>query len=75
MCLAIPAFVEQLIAENHAIVNLSGIRKEISLVLVEDIVPGDYVIVHVGFALQKLDPLEAERTLAMFAEISSHNQE
>jgi len=75
MCLAIPAFVEQLTAENHAIVNLSGIRKEISLVLVEDIVPGDYVIVHVGFALQKLDPLEAERTLAMFAEISSRNQD
>ncbi|MBV6446808.1 HypC/HybG/HupF family hydrogenase formation chaperone [Nitrosomonas sp.] len=75
MCLAIPAFVEQLTAENHAIVNLSGIRKEISLVLVEDIVPGDYVIVHVGFALQKLDPLEAERTLAMFAEISSRDQD
>ncbi|MBS0498421.1 MAG: HypC/HybG/HupF family hydrogenase formation chaperone [Gammaproteobacteria bacterium] len=75
MCLAIPAFVEQLTAENHAIVNLSGIRKEISLALVEDIAPGDYVIVHVGFALQKLDPLEAERTLAMFAEISSHDQE
>ena len=75
MCLAIPAFVEQLTAENHAIVNLSGIRKEISLVLVEDIVPGDYVIVHVGFALQKLDPLEAERTLAMFAEISCHDQD
>jgi hydrogenase expression/formation protein HypC len=75
MCLAIPACVEQLTAANHAIVNLSGVRKEISLALVEDIVPGDYVIVHVGFALQKLDPLEAERTLAMFAEISAldHN--
>lgn len=71
MCLAIPACVEQLIAQNHAIVNLSGVRKEISLALVEDIAPGDYVIVHVGFALQKLDPLEAERTLAMFAEISA----
>ncbi|MBK7492252.1 MULTISPECIES: HypC/HybG/HupF family hydrogenase formation chaperone [Nitrosomonas] len=71
MCLAIPACVEQLTAANHAIVNLSGVRKEISLALVEDIVPGDYVIVHVGFALQKLDPLEAERTLAMFAEISA----
>ncbi|MDV6342586.1 HypC/HybG/HupF family hydrogenase formation chaperone [Nitrosomonas sp. Is35] len=71
MCLAIPACVEQLTAQNHAIVNLSGVRKEISLALVEDIVPGDYVIVHVGFALQKLDPLEAERTLAMFAEISA----
>ncbi|MBL8499672.1 MAG: HypC/HybG/HupF family hydrogenase formation chaperone [Nitrosomonas sp.] len=71
MCLAIPACIEQLTAQNHAIVNLSGVRKEISLALVEDIVPGDYVIVHVGFALQKLDPLEAERTLAMFAEISA----
>ena len=71
MCLAIPAYVEQLTTANHAIVNLSGVRKEISLALVEDIVPGDYVIVHVGFALQKLDPLEAERTLAMFAEISA----
>lgn len=71
MCLAIPACVEQLTAANHAIVNLSGVRKEISLALVEDIVPGDYVIVHVGFALQKLDPLEAKRTLAMFAEISA----
>lgn len=71
MCLAIPACVEQLTAANHAIVNLSGVRKEISLAMVEDIAPGDYVIVHVGFALQKLDPLEAERTLAMFAEISA----
>ena len=71
MCLAIPACVEQLTAQNHAIVNLSGVRKEISLALVEDIAPGDYVIVHVGFALQKLDPLEAERTLAMFAKISA----
>ena len=75
MCLAIPAYVEQLIAENHAIVNLGGIRKEISLALVEDIALGDYVIVHVGFALQKLDQLEAEHTLAMFAEISALNKD
>lgn len=75
MCLAIPACVEQLTDENHAIVNLGGIRKEISLVLVENIVPGDYVIVHVGFALQKLDQAEAEQTLAMFTEISALNKE
>lgn len=66
MCLAIPALVEQLTLNDNAIVNLSGIRKEISLALVENIVPGDYVIVHVGYALQKLDPDEAEQTLAMF---------
>ncbi|WP_293005469.1 HypC/HybG/HupF family hydrogenase formation chaperone [Nitrosomonas sp.] len=74
MCLAIPAYVEQLTANNHALVNISGIRKEISLALVEDIVPGDYIILHAGFALQKLDPAEAELTLAMFAEISFINQ-
>ena len=69
MCLAIPACVEQFIAGDSAIVNLGGVRKEISLALVEDIAVGDYVIVHVGFALQKLDPEEAAQTLALFAEI------
>ena len=69
MCLAIPACVEQLIAGDSAIVNLGGVRKEISLAPVEDIAVGDYVIVHVGFALQKLDPEEAAQTLALFAEI------
>jgi len=69
MCLAIPACVEQLIAGDSAIVNLGGVRKEISLALVEDVAVGDYVIVHVGFALQKLDPEEAAQTLALFAEI------
>ena len=69
MCLAIPACVEELIAGDSAIVNLGGGRKEISLALVEDIAVGDYVIVHVGFALQKLDPEEAAQTLALFAEI------
>jgi len=43
-------------------------RKRISLELVTDVQPGDYVIVHVGYALQKLDPAEAQRTLALFAE-------
>lgn len=69
MCLAIPACVEQLVAGDSAIVNLGGVRKEVSLALVEDIAVGDYVIVHVGFALQKLDPEEAAQTLALFAEI------
>ncbi len=69
MCLAIPACVEELIGENSAIVNLGGVRKDISLALLDDVAVGDYVIVHVGFALQKLDPEEAAQTLALFAEI------
>jgi hydrogenase expression/formation protein HypC len=73
MCLAIPACVEQLLDENNAIVNLGGVRKAISLALVEDVAVGDYVIVHVGYALQKLDVEEAARTLALFAEMSAMN--
>ncbi len=69
MCLAIPARIEELTTSGNAIVNLGGVRKEISLALVDDALVGDYVIVHVGYALQKLDQAEAEHTLAMFAEM------
>ncbi|MBU1426695.1 MAG: HypC/HybG/HupF family hydrogenase formation chaperone [Gammaproteobacteria bacterium] len=69
MCLAIPARIEELTTPGSAIVNLGGVRKEISLALVDDATTGDYVIVHVGYALQKLDQEEAERTLEIFAEM------
>lgn len=69
MCLAIPARIEEISDAENAMVNLGGVRKQISLALVEDIAVGDYVIVHVGFALQKLDQDEAEHTLALFAEL------
>jgi hydrogenase expression/formation protein HypC len=69
MCLAIPARIEEFTTADKAIVNLGGVRKEISLALVDDTAVGDYVIVHVGYALQKLDQEEAERTLEMFAEM------
>jgi hydrogenase expression/formation protein HypC len=70
MCLAIPARVVELPAADAAIVDLGGVRKEISLALVDDVGIGDYVIVHVGYALNKLDPEEAEKTLALFAEMA-----
>ena len=71
MCLAIPALVEQLNADDSAVVNLGGVRQAISLALVEDIEVGDYVIVHAGFALQKLDLAEAEHTLQLFEAMSA----
>jgi hydrogenase expression/formation protein HypC len=71
MCLAIPARIEEFTSLDNAVVNLGGVRKEISLSLVEDVRVGDYVIVHVGYALQKLDQEEAERTLEMFAEMGA----
>jgi len=68
MCLALPARVVELTADDNAVVDLGGVRKQVSLALVEGIAVGDYVIVHVGFALAKLDPDEAEQTLRTFAE-------
>ncbi len=68
MCLAIPARVVELAADDSALIDVGGVRKRIDLSLVEDVAVGDYVIVHVGYALAKLDPEEAARTLALFAE-------
>ena len=71
MCLAIPARVVELLPGQQAVVELSGVRKQVSIALVDDAQLGDYVIVHVGYAIGKIDPEEAERTLALFAELAS----
>ena len=71
MCLAIPVRVTEILEGDQAAVDLGGVRKEISLALVDGVNAGDYVIVHVGHALQKLDVEEAERTLALFREIGA----
>ncbi|WP_126444274.1 HypC/HybG/HupF family hydrogenase formation chaperone [Sulfuricystis multivorans] len=70
MCLAIPARVVEMPDADTAIVDLGGVKKAVSLALIDDVAVGDYVIVHVGFALNKLDPVEAERTLALFAQMN-----
>lgn len=70
MCLAIPVQVIELLPGDQAVVDLGGVRKEISLALVDGVAAGDYVILHVGYALQKLDCDEAEKTLALFAEMA-----
>ncbi|MCK9188407.1 HypC/HybG/HupF family hydrogenase formation chaperone [Acidithiobacillus sp.] len=70
MCLAIPVRVERLLDYELAVVELDGLRKEISLALVDGVREGDYVILHVGYALTRLEPEEAERTLALFAELA-----
>ncbi|MBK9244229.1 MAG: HypC/HybG/HupF family hydrogenase formation chaperone [Burkholderiales bacterium] len=68
MCLAVPVRVVELRGSDAAIVDLGGIRKEVSIALVDDVAVGDYVILHVGYALTRLDPAEAAKTLALFAE-------
>ena len=71
MCLAVPVRVERLLDNEMAVVEMDGLRKEISLALVDGVREGDYVILHVGYALTRLDPAEAERTLALFAELAN----
>jgi len=71
MCLALPVKVVKVGADGTAIVDLGGVRKEISLALVDDVKVGDYVILHAGYALARLDPDEAAKTLALFAELDA----
>lgn len=70
MCLAVPALVTALLPDDRATVSLGGVTSTCSLELVEGVAVGDYVIVHVGYALSRLDAEEAERTLALLAEIA-----
>ncbi|WP_028450164.1 HypC/HybG/HupF family hydrogenase formation chaperone [Chitinibacter tainanensis] len=70
MCLAIPARVTALLANDEARIEVGGVHKVISIALVDEVAVGDYLIVHVGFAIGKLDPAEAEQTLALFAQMA-----
>lgn len=74
MCLALPVKVIEIgrgPAGDMGLVDLDGVKKEISLALLDDVQVGDYVILHVGYALSRLDPDEAERTLALFADMGA----
>ena len=70
MCLAVPGRITEMRADDTALVDFSGVVKAISLALVEDVAVGDYVLVHVGFALQRIDPEEAQRTLELIGELT-----
>ena len=68
MCLALPARVLSVDAiTDTATVAIEQVRVEVSLALLENIQVGDYVLVHVGYALQKISEEQAEKTLELFA--------
>lgn len=75
MCLAVPALVEQVLENATARVRVGGVFQEVSTVLLEDLRPGDYVVVHVGFALSRIDPVEAQKTLALMEKLASSRGE
>lgn len=75
MCLALPAKVITINeATDMACVTLGEVKKEISIALVDDVNVGDYVLIHVGYALNKISPEEAEITLQVFAEAGLTNE-
>ena len=65
MCLAIPVCITEILDEERALASAGGVIREINTALVDGLEVGDYVILHVGYALSKLDQDEAERTLAV----------
>lgn len=68
MCLGIPMKIIQIDGDT-AKVELGGVEREIGLGLLEDIKIGDYVIVHAGFAIQKVDEESAQQTLKLIKEM------
>jgi len=68
MCLAVPAKVVEIHGDN-ATVDMEGIRREVSVLLVPDVQVGDYAIVHAGFAIGKLDEKEAQETLRLIRKV------
>lgn len=73
MCLAIPMKIVEIRDDGTGVVDLDGSRHDANLSLVSDLKPGDYVIVHAGFAIEKLDEKEANEQLALFAELAEAN--
>ncbi|MBW1691657.1 MAG: HypC/HybG/HupF family hydrogenase formation chaperone [Deltaproteobacteria bacterium] len=68
MCLGIPGKIVA-ITGDLAEVDFSGVAREVSLLLCPEVHEGDYVLVHVGFAIQRLDEREALETLELFREM------
>ena len=71
MCLAVPMLITAISEDgSEAVVALEGASRRVSLALVDDCAVGDYVVVHVGFALSRLEPEEAAETLALLQELA-----
>ncbi|WZL72499.1 HypC/HybG/HupF family hydrogenase formation chaperone [Clostridiaceae bacterium 35-E11] len=65
MCVAVPVEVIE-VMEHEALVNFGGVKKKVNIDLIDALEVGDYVLLHAGCALQKVNKEEAERTLEIF---------
>ncbi|TYO95404.1 Hydrogenase maturation protein HypC [Desulfallas thermosapovorans DSM 6562] len=69
MCLGIPAMVVEVPEKQWAVIEVEGVRRKVGLHLVGEVAPGDYLMVHAGFAVEKLELAEAEARLAIWKEL------
>jgi hydrogenase expression/formation protein HypC len=69
MCLAIPAQITELIDETTAMVQMGGVTRQVQVNLIEAPKVGEYLIIHAGFALSRLDEDEAHKTLQLLREV------
>ncbi len=74
MCLAIPGKVIN-IEGNKAIVDFGGIKRKADITFLEDVYVGDYILIHVGFAIQKVDQETARETYRLLAEVEKEELE
>lgn len=77
MCLAIPGRVVEIVDAENCIakVEVGGVRRGVNFAMLDDVKIGDYVLVHVGFAMSKVDEREAEETLRLLRELGSYQEE
>jgi hydrogenase expression/formation protein HypC len=79
MCLAIPGKIVEFVDEENCVakVEVGGVRRNVNLGLLDRsaVDLGDYVLVHVGFAMSKIDEKEAEETLRLLREIGAYDEE
>lgn len=70
MCLSIPSRVVEIDVDNMATVDTMGVKRKVTLDLIdEEVLVGDYVLIHVGFAMSKIDREDAEESLRIYEEI------
>ena len=77
MCLAIPGKIVEIVDEENRIakVEIGGVRRGVNIGMLDDVVVGDYVLVHVGFAMSKIDEAQAHETLRTLQELGSYQEE
>lgn len=68
MCLAVPMQVKEMEGDT-AVCEIDGVRREASMMLVDGVEIGDYVLIHAGFAIERLDTADAEETIRLFREV------